>query len=50
MPATVVNRDDEEVAFAALVTVDGNLEGLELIGERSPADADCLPTSNWWSC
>ena len=35
MPATVVNGDDEEVAFAALVTTDGYLEGLELIGERS---------------
>jgi hypothetical protein len=35
MPATVVNRDDEEVAFAALVTADGYLEELELIGERT---------------
>jgi len=34
MPAAVVNRDNEEVAFAALVTADGNLEGLELIGEQ----------------
>lgn len=34
MPATVVNRDDEEVAFAALVTVDGYLEDVELIGDR----------------
>ncbi len=43
MPATVVNRDDEEVAFAALVTADGNLEGLELIGERMPGRRG-LPT------
>jgi len=43
MPATVVNRDDEEVAFAALVTADGNLEGLELIGERM-AGRRGLPT------
>jgi hypothetical protein len=35
MPATVVNRDNEEVAFAALVTADGYLEELELIGERT---------------
>ena len=35
MPATVVNGVDEEVAFAALITVDGYLEGLELIGERT---------------
>jgi hypothetical protein len=34
MPATVMNRDDEEVAFAALVTVDGYLEDVELIGDR----------------
>ena len=34
MPATVLNRDDEEVAFAALVTVDGYLEDVELIGDR----------------
>ncbi len=34
MPATVVNGDNEEVAFAALVTADGHLEGLELIGEH----------------
>jgi hypothetical protein len=34
MPATVVNRDDEEVAFAALITADGYLEELEVIGER----------------
>jgi hypothetical protein len=43
MPATVVNRDDEEVAFAALVTADGNLEGLELIGDRM-AGRPGLPT------
>jgi hypothetical protein len=43
MPATVVNRDNEEVAFAALVTADGNLEGLELIGERM-AGRRGLPT------
>jgi anti-sigma factor RsiW len=35
MPATVVNGVDEEVAFAALITEDGYLEGLELIGERT---------------
>ena len=35
MPATVMNRDDEEVAFAALVTADGYLEDVELIGDRS---------------
>jgi hypothetical protein len=34
MPATVMNRDDEEVAFAALVTVDGYLEDVKLIGDR----------------
>jgi hypothetical protein len=34
MPAAVVNRDDEEVAFAARVTADGYLEELELIGDR----------------
>jgi anti-sigma factor RsiW len=34
MPATVVNRDNEEVAYAALVTADGNLERIEVIGER----------------
>ena len=34
MPATVMNRDDEEMAFAALVTADGYLEDVELIGER----------------
>lgn len=34
MPATVMNRDDEEVAFAARVTVDGYLEDLTLIGDR----------------
>ena len=35
MPATVLNRDGDEVAFAALVTVDGYLEELEYLGERS---------------
>ena len=34
MPATVMNRDDEEVAFAALVTADGYLEDVKLIGDR----------------
>jgi hypothetical protein len=34
MPATVLNRDDEEVAISALVTVDGYLEDVELIGDR----------------
>ena len=34
MPATVMNRDDEEVAFAALVTADGYLEDVEIIGDR----------------
>lgn len=34
MPATVVNRDDEEVAFAALVTADGYLEDVKFIGDR----------------
>jgi hypothetical protein len=34
MPATVMNRDDEEVVFAALVTVDGYLEDVEFIGDR----------------
>jgi hypothetical protein len=35
MPATVMNRDDEEVAFAALVTADGYLEDVEFIGDRT---------------
>ena len=36
MPATVVNGyRGEEVAFAALVTADGDLEELEFLGERS---------------
>lgn len=35
MPATVMNRDGDEVAFAALVTADGYLEELEYLGERS---------------
>ena len=34
MPATVMNRDDEEVAFAGVVTADGYLEDVELIGDR----------------
>ena len=34
MPATVMNRDDEEVAFSALVTADGYLEDVKLIGDR----------------
>jgi hypothetical protein len=34
MPATVMNRDDEEMAFAGLVTVDGYLEDVTLIGDR----------------
>ena len=34
MPATVMNRDDEEVAISALVTVDGYLEDVKLIGDR----------------
>ena len=36
MPATVMNRADEEVAFAALVTADGYLENVVLIGDRVP--------------
>lgn len=43
MPATVMNRDDEEVAFAALVTADGYLEDVELIGDRSRGRST-LPT------
>jgi hypothetical protein len=43
MPATVMNRDDEEVAFAALVTADGYLEDVELIGDRV-AGRHGLPT------
>lgn len=43
MPATVLNRDDEEVAFAALVTADGYLEDVELIGDRSRG-RNSLPT------
>jgi hypothetical protein len=35
MPAAVVNRDDEEVAFAALVTAEGDLTKVEFLGERS---------------
>jgi hypothetical protein len=36
MPAAVVNGDrGEEVAFAARVTVDGNLEEIKFLGERS---------------
>ena len=34
MPATVMNRHDEEVAFAALVTADGYLEDVKLIGDH----------------
>jgi anti-sigma factor RsiW len=34
MPATVLNRDDEEVAFTARVTVDGYLEDVAMIGDR----------------
>ena len=34
MPATVLNRDDEEVAFTVLVTADGYLEDVALIGDR----------------
>lgn len=34
MPATVLNRDDEEVAFTALLTTDGYLEDVEMIGDR----------------
>ena len=43
MPATVMNRDDEEVAFAALVTADGYLEDVEFIGDRSRGRST-LPT------
>lgn len=43
MPATVLNRDDEEVAFTALVTVDGYLEDVEMIGDRIQGRRD-LPT------
>src|SRR5690606_11154854 len=35
MPAAVVNRDDEEIAFAALVSEDGYLDELEFLGEQS---------------
>jgi hypothetical protein len=35
MPATVANQDDEEIAFAALVTAEGDLEKVEYLGERS---------------
>ena len=34
MPATVLNRDDEEVAFTARVTADGYLEDVAMIGDR----------------
>jgi hypothetical protein len=34
MPTAVVNGDDEEVAFAALVRPDGYLDELEYLGER----------------
>ncbi len=43
MPATVMNRDDEEVAFAALVTADGYLENVKLIGDRFHGQRN-LPT------
>ena len=43
MPATVMNRDNEEVAFAALVTADGYLEDVEFIGDRSRG-RNTLPT------
>lgn len=43
MPATVLNRDDEEVAFTALVTADGYLEDVEMIGDRIQGRRD-LPT------
>lgn len=43
MPATVMNRDDEEVAFAALVTADGYLEDVEFIGDRVAGRSN-LPT------
>ncbi len=35
MPTAVMNRDDEEVVFAMLVTADGYPEDVELIGERT---------------
>jgi putative zinc finger protein len=44
MPATVLNRDDEEVAFAALVTADGYLEDVELIGDHAHGQQRSLPT------
>jgi hypothetical protein len=34
MPATVLNRDDEEVAFTMRVMTDGYLEDVEMIGDR----------------
>jgi hypothetical protein len=43
MPATVMNRDDEEVAFAALVTADGYLEDVTLIGDLIQGRSN-LPT------
>ena len=43
MPATVMNHEDEEVAFAALVTTDGYLEDVELIGDRVQGHRN-LPT------
>jgi hypothetical protein len=43
MPATVLNRDDEEMAFTALVTADGYLEDVEMIGDRIQGRRD-LPT------
>ena len=50
MPATVVNRDDEEVAFAALVTADGYLEEVELIGDRIQGRRSCRRTRSCQSC
>jgi hypothetical protein len=35
MPAAVVNRNDEEVAFALIVTAEGDLTKVEYLGERS---------------
>jgi hypothetical protein len=44
MPATVLNRDDEEVAFAGLVTADGYFEHVELIGDRTSDRQRSLPS------
>ena len=43
MPATVMNRDDEEVAFAGVVTTEGYLEDVEVIGDRAQGRRS-LPT------